>query len=513
MNKTAHLTLYNKLKFVFPGLLVMIPRIIGVVGFISAAAVTLSITNIGLRRKKGENPAPLRGWRRLGPLIVRYLSRGVLFCLGFYWIRVTGRPASSSVAPILVGNHVAPWEGFALLYFSGSTFVSRAENARIPIFGSVIRGLQSVLVDRDNSGSRDSVVQEICRRATDADWPQLGIFPEGTTVNGSALLEFRTGAFQAGVPVQPVTVQYRYKHLDPSWSGLQLGLGQLFLRVVTQFYNTMEITYHPVYTPTEAEKLDPVLFAHNVRAEMSRLSGIPQSIYSIEDYYVLTEAAKMGIQQEDAVIGVEHFRRATNLGASDIKLILKSFHEMDPQSTGTISYANFRKALGMPDHSTTRHAFVEVSGGADSIDFRHFLQSTVYISRSLSTDEKIRAAFEVINVAGNGKITLQELSAVMSIIAPDSTPTSVAQQFKAMDTRRVGFVDLFEFGAFLRSHPHYMHIFETVREAEKSKGANAVLDMLALRAQGQRMTIEEFRQRVQFYKDAAVSAAATSEPS
>jgi 1-acyl-sn-glycerol-3-phosphate acyltransferase len=499
LNRTARLSVYNKLKFVFPGLLLAIPRLVGAVGLVSTAAVVITITNLGRPRMKRGEEAPVRGWRRIGPLIVSTLARGVLFCLGFHRIRVHGKPAPPSVAPIVVGNHVAPWDGLALLHFSGATFVSRSENAKIPIVGTVIKGLQCVLVDRDSAGSRDAVVQEICRRSTTQGWPPLCIFPEGTTINGTALLQFRTGAFQAGVPVQPVTVKYRFAHMDPSWSGT-IGLGQLLLRLVTQFYNTMEVTYHPVYVPTDAEVADPVLFALGVRTEMSKRSGIPLSDYSIEDYSVLTEACRLGISQEDALIGVEHFRRITNLGGSDIKLVLKSFHEMDPTSTGLISYEAFRKALGMPDHASTRHAFVEVSGGADTIDFKHFLQSTVYISRQLSTDEKIHAAFEIINVAGDGRITLPELSAIMSIIAPDSTPASVSAQFKAMDTRRVGFVDLFEFGTFLRARPHYMHIFETVREAQRSKGANAVLDMLAMRAQGIQMSLEDFNARVKHYQ-------------
>lgn len=34
------------------------------------------------------------------------------------------------------------------------------------------------------------------------------LFPEGTTTNGDYLLPFRTGAFIAGVPVQPTILKY-----------------------------------------------------------------------------------------------------------------------------------------------------------------------------------------------------------------------------------------------------------------------------------------------------------------
>ena len=39
-------------------------------------------------------------------------------------------------------------------------------------------------------------------------WPQLLIFPEGSTSNRKALMSFKPGAFIPGKPVQPVLVRY-----------------------------------------------------------------------------------------------------------------------------------------------------------------------------------------------------------------------------------------------------------------------------------------------------------------
>ena len=37
---------------------------------------------------------------------------------------------------------------------------------------------------------------------------QLLVFPEGTTTNGRALVHFKSGSFQSGVPVQPVLARF-----------------------------------------------------------------------------------------------------------------------------------------------------------------------------------------------------------------------------------------------------------------------------------------------------------------
>lgn len=43
------------------------------------------------------------------------------------------------------------------------------------------------------------------------------LFPEGTTTNNRYLLPFATGAFVAGVPVQPVVIKYHNGRVSPCW--------------------------------------------------------------------------------------------------------------------------------------------------------------------------------------------------------------------------------------------------------------------------------------------------------
>ena len=43
---------------------------------------------------------------------------------------------------------------------------------------------------------------------------------EGTTTNGFYLLPFKTGAFLAGVPVQPVILKYPYTRFSAAWDSI-----------------------------------------------------------------------------------------------------------------------------------------------------------------------------------------------------------------------------------------------------------------------------------------------------
>lgn len=43
---------------------------------------------------------------------------------------------------------------------------------------------------------------------------------QGTTTNGVCLLPFKTGAFLAGAPVQPVILRYGEDRISPAWDSI-----------------------------------------------------------------------------------------------------------------------------------------------------------------------------------------------------------------------------------------------------------------------------------------------------
>jgi lysophosphatidylcholine acyltransferase/lyso-PAF acetyltransferase len=43
---------------------------------------------------------------------------------------------------------------------------------------------------------------------------------QGTTTNGVCLLPFKTGAFLAGAPVQPVILRYGENRISPAWDSI-----------------------------------------------------------------------------------------------------------------------------------------------------------------------------------------------------------------------------------------------------------------------------------------------------
>eukprot|EP00744_Colponema_vietnamica_P005832 GILI01008504.1.p1 GENE.GILI01008504.1~~GILI01008504.1.p1 ORF type:complete len:345 (+),score=103.60 GILI01008504.1:55-1035(+) len=316
----------------------------------------------------------------------------------------------------------------------------------------------------------------------------------------------------------------------------------------------MEIQYLPTYYPNEAEKADPYLYAENVRKYMSEKSGIPLSDYSLDDYFVLTEAHKYGIPQSDALLGMELLRKESNINAVDVKKIIRAFHELDSSKSGVIRYGPFLKSLGLPDTAVSRTIFGELLNSAQSpsisassnptvppantlepnsttitsptslmadadftlstsdvnpkakaITFRAFLKAIIQIGRTISTDDKIAQAFEIVNFTGSGRISKDELLAMCEFASEDTTPAQAKEIYAKMDTRRVGYIDRVEFGAFLRANPIFLAMFEATRQYEREKDLNnPVAQALEMKEKGQPVTVAAFREMVKDYREQLV---------
>lgn len=94
----------------------------------------------------------------------------------------------------------------------------------------------------------------------------LLLFPEGTTTNGKFMLPFKTGAFLAGAPLQPVIIRYHTGRFSVAWESVPAAR-HIFLTLCTPIHS---VTCYelPVHVPTAEEKKDPRVYAEHVRKKM-----------------------------------------------------------------------------------------------------------------------------------------------------------------------------------------------------------------------------------------------------
>ena len=151
--------------------------------------------------------APLpRRWALSCPHVSRWSRLGAR-CLGIVPAPVGEVPGAGS---LVVANH----QGYADIVTIGglfsSIFAARHDMRAWPMLGALAASGATIFINRDNkrAGYRGVAQVTAALRAG----ATVVAFPEGTSTDGSGLLPFRTGVFQAaidaGAPVVPAAITY-----------------------------------------------------------------------------------------------------------------------------------------------------------------------------------------------------------------------------------------------------------------------------------------------------------------
>jgi 1-acyl-sn-glycerol-3-phosphate acyltransferase len=91
----------------------------------------------------------MKGCRKILRKSLRWIGKAMRFCCGFHRIKINGKRASKSEATIFAAApHTSFFDMFLFFEIGLPCGVSRAENAKIPVFGFLVRAMQPILVSR-----------------------------------------------------------------------------------------------------------------------------------------------------------------------------------------------------------------------------------------------------------------------------------------------------------------------------------------------------------------------------
>ena len=196
--------------------------------------------------------------------LVRLGCRIILFISGFLYIWTKGQ--RDSRARILVSSHHSIWDALWFIWDCQASQTAKEELFHSPLIGPFLRATDSLPIDRVSREGRRSAFNSIKQRASQTG-PPLVIFPTACCSNCRQLMSFKRGAFEPGVPIQPVGISYPSRHYDltltrwPLWD---------MYRTMCQFVNFMTVTYLPIQYPSMREKQEAGLWAVAVRNYMAQ---------------------------------------------------------------------------------------------------------------------------------------------------------------------------------------------------------------------------------------------------
>lgn len=150
-------------------------------------------------------PFPRR-WRKTAPFIQRWAKLGA-YCLG---LKVDLEGCLPRPGSLVVANHQGYVDILALGSLFPCIFVARHDIRGWPLFGQLAASGATIFLNRENKRAGFRGVG-LVREALSVGATVIA-FPEGTSTDGTGLLPFRTGVFQAavdaGVAVVPAGIRY-----------------------------------------------------------------------------------------------------------------------------------------------------------------------------------------------------------------------------------------------------------------------------------------------------------------
>lgn len=139
---------------------------------------------------------------------VQAWARGMLLRAGVE-LQVQGTPPAQGPV-LLVANHIS-WLDIPVMHAARHCrFVSKSDVQGWPVLGRLATAAGTLYIERESR--RDALRVVHTMRESLARGEILGVFPEGTTSNGIALLPFHANLLQSAIsadaPVQPVGLRF-----------------------------------------------------------------------------------------------------------------------------------------------------------------------------------------------------------------------------------------------------------------------------------------------------------------
>uniref|UniRef100_A0A8C1SU27 EF-hand domain-containing protein n=1 Tax=Cyprinus carpio TaxID=7962 RepID=A0A8C1SU27_CYPCA len=380
-------------------------------------------------------------WRKLVDVVLRTIMRVMWFAGGFHWISIKGRQALPAEAPILtLGPHSSYFDAIPVTMTMAS-IVMKAESKDIPVWGTLIRYIRPVFVSRSDQDSRRKTVEEIKRRArSGGEWPQIMIFPEGTCTNRSCLITFKPGVCVCVCD----TITW-------TWQGP--GAFKILWLTLCQLHNEFEIEYLPIYSPSEEEKKNPALFAHNVRRLMAKALQVPVTDYSFEDCQLATAQGQVRLPVDTCLLEFSKLLRSLGLKRVNWEKLLQDYGKRARSLQGQrLSLEDFGRFLELPVSLELRHMFALFD--EHSMDVREFVIAFSVVCRPAKTLDTIRLAFQMFGAEQDGAITESELMCILRT-ALGLGELKVSRLFRAIDEEDSGKISFESFREFVDQHPDF----------------------------------------------------------
>jgi len=255
---------------------------VGIVWMITAMTIVSWISDDDIRLKAAywANIVTYRIFTRALGAIVNYHDR-------------ENKPKNGSVC---VANHTTVIDVVTLSNDRPYAMIGQSHGGFLGWFQRrLARCTKHLWFERSELRDRQAVSRRLREHTLDERNYPLLIFPEGTCINNTSVMQFKKGSFEASDSVFPVAIRYNPWFGDAFYNSSKYGMVQYLLRVFTSWAIVAEVYYLPkmerrsdgaivaevYYLPKMERRSDesPIQFAERCKKAIATAGGLVDRVW------------------------------------------------------------------------------------------------------------------------------------------------------------------------------------------------------------------------------------------
>ncbi|XP_017030279.1 glycerol-3-phosphate acyltransferase 4 [Drosophila kikkawai] len=203
--------------------------------------------------------------------VLRQCFRIMAGCLPI--IRRFHNPEHRPTRGICVCNHTSPLDVLVLMSDAHYTVTGQIHDGIIGVFQRALsRVSPQMWFDRGQLGDREALKLILRRHSGSADRPPILLFPEGTCINNTAVMQFRKGAFAVSDVVYPLAISYDRRFSEAFWNSSRHSMLRYMFMLVSSWCTACDVWYMEPLRRRGNES--PVEFSNRVKAAIAAQANI-----------------------------------------------------------------------------------------------------------------------------------------------------------------------------------------------------------------------------------------------
>ncbi|XP_058804838.1 glycerol-3-phosphate acyltransferase 3 isoform X2 [Phymastichus coffea] len=182
-------------------------------------------------------------------------------------------PENRPKSGICVANHTSPIDALVLMCDNCYSLIGQRHGGFLGILQRALaRASPHIWFERSEVKDREAVTKRLKMHISDPTNPPILIFPEGTCINNTSVMQFKKGSFEVGGVIYPVAIKYDPRFGDAFWNSSKYSMIQYLYMMMSSWAIVCDVWYlPPMYRREDESAID---FANRVKSVIARQGGL-----------------------------------------------------------------------------------------------------------------------------------------------------------------------------------------------------------------------------------------------